>query len=214
MHNKDMKNYQKIPKFEGARNMPSLLPQVDMTTTPPLNQDLVCVFDNTGKYLGWITPRVAELYLYGSIYYHTDRAYSLKSIKQTRKDKTWDREVNKYMHVIEKRSRKVAIAFAMRQINDWGNLDLNSKLDKANWALAHEVPEHPITIESISADSGWVTIMDQFGFCKHLPKQLSVDVRNLIIDFNKRRALAITNVRDAELVLEKASQETGMRVDI
>lgn len=194
--------------------MPKFMPPINKIQNPPLKTPIATVFDNTGKYLGWMLPDAVELYVYGGLYFHTKRAYSSKSIKRSRKDKDWDNEVSKFLQIIEKRSHKPALVFAMRVIGDRGNLDMNSKLEKAQYALDHEVTDFPITFENIDKSSLLVTFSDEFGFCKGLGKQFQSMMRATLLAFNQERISVITKVRDAEQLLAQASKDTGMKIDI
>lgn len=168
---------------------------------PPLNQSSYLVYNATGAYVGWIDDKSVKKYLYSYLPYH----YS-NLTKSTVKG-------SNIKLVCSKSTGKIVLLFKSTYINEESVLELNDKVELANYFLKHEL--NNITFDKFYDGRQYqIYWTDKHNLAPHLIKVLDDKLDKVMKEFKQEVERSITNIIKEREVIKLAEQETGITIDI
>ena len=169
--------------------------------TPPLNESIYLVYNATGACIGWMTNLYVKKYLYSYLPYHHSNL-TKKTVKRSN-----------IKLVCSKATGKIVLVFRSTILTESSLLELNDKVELANYFLEHEL--NNITVDKAHEGRQYrISWTDKHNIAPHLIKVLDDKLDKVMKEFKQEAERSITNIIKEREVVKLAEQEIGVTIDI
>ena len=169
--------------------------------TPPLNESIYLVYNATGACIGWMTNLYVKKYLYSYLPYHHSNL-TKKTVKRSN-----------IKLVCSKATGKIVLVFRSTILTESSLLELNDKVELANYFLEHEL--NNITVDKAYEERQYrISWTDKHNIAPHLIKVLDDKLDKVMKEFKQEAERSITNIIKEREVVKLAEQEIGVTIDI
>jgi hypothetical protein len=168
---------------------------------PPLNESIYLVYNATGACIGWMTDLYVKKYLYSYLPYHHSNL-TKKIVKGSN-----------FKQVCSKATGKIVLVFRSTILTEGSLLELNDKVELANYFLEHEL--NNITVDKAHEGRQYkISWTDKHNIAPHLIKVLDDKLDKVMKEFKQEAERSITNIIKEREVIKFAEQDIGVTIDI
>lgn len=202
-----MKTYQKQlkanPLTARASKCCPVLPVLSKDDVPA-GVEKAFAYDNNGNYLGHAEVADVKKFLLTRLYYKTKGAYSVRTRRRHNDYYTID--------IYEKGTSNLALLFRCYSLNAIDVIDADDKLEQVRYALENEV--NNFKVHSYQMGMWSVPTVDRFNLTRKFHEELDLEIRAAVEAKKQKMLNHLNNFIEANKLLENASAECGVELDI
>jgi hypothetical protein len=170
----------------------------------PVDVEKAFAYDNNGNYLGHAEVADVKKFLLTRLYYKTKGAYSVKTRRYYSDCYT--------INIYEKGTSNIALLFRCRKLKVEDTIDADDKLEQVRYSLENEFKDFKVSSYQMGHWS--IPTADKFNLTTEFRKELEIEIR-AVIEAKKQKMLNhLNSFIEANKLLQDASIECGLELDI